>query len=73
MPEAAAEAVALNVAFGRVLAKPVVAPRDQPPFRSSAMDGYAVRRENIKAGATLTVVGESMAGRRFAGSVNSGE
>ncbi|MGZ3298777.1 MAG: molybdopterin molybdotransferase MoeA, partial [Asticcacaulis sp.] len=73
VPEAAAEIVSLSEASGRVLAKPVVAPRDQPPFGSSAMDGYAVRREDIKAGATLTVVGESMAGRRFAGSVNSGE
>jgi len=37
------EAVAIERALGRVLAKPVVAITDQPPFDNSAMDGYAVQ------------------------------
>ena len=37
------EQVPLPQALGRVLAAPVRATRDIPPFRNSAMDGYAVR------------------------------
>ncbi len=72
-PATAAERVSLHAAFGRVLAEDVVATRDQPPFRASAMDGYAVRRADIAAGAVLTVVGESAAGRRYAGTLAAGE
>ena len=39
----ASEPVALDHAVGRVLAEPARALVDLPPFRSSAMDGYAVR------------------------------
>src|SRR4051794_41962066 len=37
-----AETVGLGAALGRVLAEEVVAGLDVPPFRNSAMDGYAV-------------------------------
>jgi molybdopterin molybdotransferase len=37
------EPVALERGVGRVLAEPAMALVDLPPFRSSAMDGYAVR------------------------------
>ena len=40
----APETVPLEAAVGRFLAQAVIAPRDQPPFDSSAMDGWAVRR-----------------------------
>jgi molybdopterin molybdotransferase len=36
------EDVSLDEALGRVLARPVKALRNQPPFDASAMDGYAV-------------------------------
>lgn len=52
--------VAIAAALGRVLTADVVAAADTPPFRSSAMDGYAVR--SGAAGRTLTLVGESRAG-----------
>src|SRR2546425_11879214 len=39
----APETVPLEEAAGRVLADPAQAVVDLPPFRSSAMDGYAVR------------------------------
>lgn len=45
------EQVALPRAAGRVLAEPVRATRDVPPFRNSAMDGYAVHAEDVAAAA----------------------
>jgi molybdopterin molybdotransferase len=57
-------------AFGRVLARPVVAERDQPPYSASAMDGYAVRADDTPA--TLQVIGETAAGRAFKGVFRAG-
>ena len=68
-----AEAVPLRAAAGRVLAEPVVAARDQPPFAASAMDGYAARSADAAPGAALRVVGEAAAGRPFEGRVGPGE
>jgi len=68
-----AESVPLAEAFGRVLASDLKATRDQPPFPASAMDGYAVRAAEAKAGAELKVVGMSRAGERFRGSLGHGE
>lgn len=44
-PVEGTETVPLLEARGRVLARDVIAPRDVPPFRRAAMDGYAVRAE----------------------------
>ncbi len=49
------ERVMLRSARGRVLAEPVVALRDVPPFRNSAMDGYAVRAADVESAATAPV------------------
>ncbi len=57
----------------RVLAADVKALRTQPPFANAAMDGYAVRADDMAAGQQLRVIGESAAGRRFDGSLGSGE
>lgn len=57
----------------RVLAEDVVALRTQPPFPNSAMDGYAVRGVDMAEGKVLQVVGESAAGRGWAGSVGTGQ
>ena len=73
VPALGVETVSLAQAVGRVLAVPVVAARDQPPFRSSAMDGYALRRSDIAVGAVLKIVGASVAGRRFTGPLSAGE
>lgn len=64
--------VTLKKALGRVLAAGITATRDQPPFNASAMDGYATRRADLASG-HLRVIGESAAGRRFAGVVGLGE
>jgi molybdopterin molybdotransferase len=57
------EAVDLLSAAGRVLAEPVVADRDIPPFPRSTRDGYAVRSGDLSyLPATLEVIGEIKAG-----------
>ncbi|GAB4301743.1 MAG: molybdopterin molybdotransferase MoeA [Roseovarius sp.] len=68
-----AETVPLAAAAGRVLAVDAVARRDQPPFESAAMDGYALRSGELHSGARLTVIGESAAGHRFQGVVGPGQ
>src|ERR1700722_10541570 len=62
----ARETLALARACGRVLAQPVVADRDYPPFDRSTRDGFAVRAQDVAApGATLTCIGEAKAGSAF--------
>lgn len=72
-PVGEAETVDVAHASGRVLASAAIARRTQPPFRASAMDGYAVRAADLAAGQPLRLIGESAAGRRFPGSVAPGE
>nr|WP_246820288.1 gephyrin-like molybdotransferase Glp [Bradyrhizobium iriomotense] len=70
----AEEAVALDQAYHRVLARDVAARRTQPPEAMSAMDGYAVRAADAATiDSQLTVIGEVAAGRPFAGLVGAGE
>ncbi|UWQ97178.1 molybdopterin molybdotransferase MoeA [Rhodobacteraceae bacterium M385] len=67
------ETVPLTAAGGRVLAAPVTATRDQPPFSASAMDGYAVRDMEAIPGRRLKVVGEAPAGHYWHGTIGPGE
>ncbi|MDI4664351.1 molybdopterin molybdotransferase MoeA [Xanthobacter autotrophicus] len=68
------EQVAVALADGRVLAQDLPARRTQPPADMSAMDGYAVRGADIaQTPARLDVIGESAAGRPFAGAVGPGQ
>jgi molybdopterin molybdotransferase len=67
----AAETAALADAAYRALAAPVQALRTQPPFPAAAMDGYAFRSELGRTG--FAIIGESAAGRGFAGKVNAGQ
>jgi molybdopterin molybdotransferase len=64
------ERVAIGEAVGRVLAEDMSASAELPAFATSAVDGFAVRAAD--AGQTLHVVGESAAGRPFAGGVERG-
>lgn len=71
---AAREHVALNASLGRVLAAPVNADRDYPPFNRSTRDGYAVRSADLREpGATLQLVGEIAAGQAFGRTIQAGE
>lgn len=55
--------MSLAAAVGAVLAEPVEAPEDVPPFANTAVDGYAVRAADVVAApCTLEVVGEIAAG-----------
>ncbi len=57
------EFVDLLEAAGRVLAEPVLADRDIPPFRRATRDGYAVRSSDVaQVPATFDVIGEIKAG-----------
>lgn len=61
-PPAAAIAE-LTAAAGRVLAEPILADRDLPPFPRSSRDGYAVRSEDvIRVPLSLDVIAEIKAG-----------
>ncbi|MCL6740685.1 molybdopterin molybdotransferase MoeA [Sphingomonas sp. RB56-2] len=67
------ESVPIGEAHRRVLAEPVVARVDSPPSDVSAMDGYAVREEDLlRLPAQLRVIGESFAGSGFTGGVSPG-
>ena len=69
-----AQEVHIADAAGRFLASDLAARRTQPPFPAAAMDGYAVRADDIaNVPAALTVIGESAAGHRFSGKVEGGE
>ncbi len=63
----ATERVPLIAALDRWAAEPVAALRTQPARDLSAMDGYAIRFDDLPG--PLTVKGESAAGRRFSGRV----
>jgi molybdopterin molybdotransferase len=68
------ETVSLPQARGRILARDVVVTRDQPPFAASAMDGYAVRAEDIgPVPFTLDLIGEAPAGQAFTGKLGPGQ
>ena len=73
VPPVTPEQVVLTEAVGRVLAAPLIAGHDQPPFDASAMDGYAMRAEDVSEGKALRVIGMSQAGAGFAGTVGPGE
>ncbi len=66
--------VGLIDALGGVLAEDAVADRDVPPFRNSAMDGYAVLGTDVSVdGVKLRVVGSVGAGSVAARGVAAGE
>src|SRR5690606_17124475 len=68
------EIVPLAAGLGRVLARDLVATRDQPPCDLSAMDGYAVRAADLAAGeAWLEVVGDAPAGGAYERPLRPGE
>ena len=57
------ESVSLLETLGRVLAEPLVADRDLPPFHRSARDGYAVHfTDTLAVPAKLRCLGEMRAG-----------
>jgi molybdopterin molybdotransferase len=70
-PKIASETVPLRAAAGRWAAADVVARRTQPARDLSAMDGYAVRFDDL--GGPLRLIGESAAGHPFDHPIGAGE
>ncbi|HZQ00594.1 MAG TPA: gephyrin-like molybdotransferase Glp [Reyranella sp.] len=69
-----AETVSINEAAGRVAASAPKARLTQPPADLSAMDGYAVRAEDIQAApTTLKLVGQAPAGGSYDHALQRGE
>ena len=67
MPLDEEETVDVSESLGRILSENIFAPRDNPPFNRSTMDGYAVRSSEIldasqEKPALLPVTGESFIG-----------
>lgn len=68
-----AEPCPVGDGFGRVLAEDLAAVVAVPPFDNSAMDGFAVRAEDLAVGASLRVVGDIPAGATAVPRVGAGE
>jgi molybdopterin molybdotransferase len=61
------ERIDLAYANGRILAAPLIADDDQPPFPRSTRDGYACRAAEASAHTVLPVAGSTHAGEAPAG------
>jgi molybdopterin molybdotransferase len=72
-PRHASEMVELLDTLGRVLAEPVLADRDQPPFPRSTRDGFACRTADVAAGLPLEVIGSIRAGDAVVIEVSTGK
>ena len=66
------ERVSLESACGRVLASPLRADADQPPFPRSTRDGFACRAAEIMGHGNLPIVGTTRAGEQPAGVLAQG-
>jgi len=68
------ESIRLCNALHRTLATDIQSPMNVPPHDYSAMDGYAVRHEDLTSAPTvLKVVGSAFAGHPFSSRVGAGE
>lgn len=74
-PVAGVARVPIRSALGRVLAEDILSPVDVPGHTNSAMDGWALRIEDLAAdaNAALTEVGSSFAGVPYGKPVGKGE
>jgi molybdopterin molybdotransferase len=69
-----AEKIALADSVGRILAEPIAADTDLPPFDRSQMDGFAlISSETENAPVSLRIAGESAAGRGWHKTLRLGE
>lgn len=78
-PTLGLEKISLLDALGRILGEDIIAERDNPPWDNSAMDGFAVRWNDIKQEhaiqkpVTLTVIEDVPAGKMASKSVGAGQ
>lgn len=69
------EQLAIRSALGRILAKDIHSPINVPSHTNSAMDGYAIRGQDLPTDAIkeFKLVGTSLAGKPWHGTVNQNE
>ncbi|MCW5298489.1 molybdopterin molybdenumtransferase MoeA [Herbaspirillum lusitanum] len=74
-PISSIERVAIRSALDRTLAADIISTIDVPANDNSAMDGYALRGDDLAGNRTLTlrIVGSVHAGQQFDGAVAAGE
>lgn len=73
MPVMESEQIELEEALGRVLVEDVISSINVPPNDNSAMDGYAMRCEDLSHTNQLQLVGTALAGAPFKQEVLAGE
>lgn len=66
------EACPVASAYGRVLAKDVISPVNVPQYTNSAMDGYAIRGDDLER-SSYQVVAEVLAGHAYDKPLQAGE
>ena len=62
-PRSPLERAELGLAMGRILAEPLFADRDQPPFARSTRDGFACRAAEASTNVPLAIAGTTQAGQ----------
>ncbi|MGK0442331.1 MAG: molybdopterin molybdotransferase [Pseudohongiellaceae bacterium] len=67
------DTLALEQVLDRVLANDIKASFNVPGYNNSAMDGYALKAEDLNHRDTLKLIGAAFAGAPFDGEVNNGE
>ncbi|MFO8023925.1 molybdopterin molybdotransferase MoeA [Thiohalophilus sp.] len=73
-PIAETERLPLMQAHNHVMAEDVHSPLNVPPYKNSAMDGYALRGADLGDGDTsLDLIGTAFAGNPFDGEVQAGQ
>lgn len=71
-PVSETEPVTLHCALDRILAQPLVAPLNVPGYDNSAMDGYALRKQDASLEVPLQVIGTALAGHPFTEALQPG-
>ncbi|MBF0784277.1 molybdopterin molybdotransferase MoeA [Muribacter muris] len=72
-PSTETELVSLAHAVNRICAEPIYSPINVPAFDNSAMDGYAVRFDDLTRFSQFDIVGKAFAGNAFEGDMQAGQ
>lgn len=72
-PVTAVEKVSLATALDRILSEPISSAINVPGHNNSAMDGYALRHQDLNTETPLRLVGHASAGHPFDGELKAGE
>lgn len=72
-PVSGTETVTVADADGRVVAEDVKSTLNVPAFDRAAMDGYAVRSDDLAEPGMLRIIGKAVAGKGFKGTIKQGE